>query len=195
MISDIVKAVSDQVVAQLAALPTPIVLTDGQILCSRKHVFEQSSPNRIVFIPARSTFSARDVSSASPVATSPTAEAKSEWLSRSIATDTVSFVVQCWGQANPPDPDGGDFDVAQALYQQTILACHALMCGRVEFTPGDWIDQDSSGTQLIVAGHVFEFGVTIETPVVEAALSFVPDGTKVEPTAYLVIDGGTPATP
>jgi hypothetical protein len=69
------------------------------------------------------------------------------------------------------------------------------MCGRVEFTPGDWIDQDSSGTQLIVAGHVFEFGVTIETPVVEAALSCVPDGTKVEPTAYLVIDGGTPATP
>ena len=162
MISDLVKAVSDAVVARLAALPTPITLTDGAILCSRKHVFEQSSPPRIVFIPSHSRFSARDVSSASNVARAPSAEMKAEMLARAIATDTIAFVVQCWGQATPPDPDGEDFDVTQALYQQTILACHELAAGRVEFTPGEWIDQHVEGTQLVVAGHVFELGVPVE---------------------------------
>ena len=182
-------------IARLAALPTPIKLTDGKALCSRKHVFEQSSPCRVVFIPSHSRFSARDPSSTANVAVYPGAEIKAERLARAVATDTIAFVVQCWGQSNPPDPDGADFDVTQLLYQQTILACHAVAMGRVEFTPGEWVDQDPSGTQLVVAGHVFEFGVTIQTAVADTAASYVPAGTKPAVTAYLSISGNTPEPP
>ena len=129
------------------------------------------------------------------MARAPSAEMKAEMLARAIATDTIAFVVQCWGQATPPDPDGEDFDVTQALYQQTILACHELAAGRVEFTPGEWIDQHVEGTQLVVAGHVFELGVTFQSPVAELPGSFVPPGTTVDATAYLEIPGKTPAAP
>jgi hypothetical protein len=193
MISDLVAAVSTAVVARLGALPAPITLTDGAVLCTRKHVFEQSAPPRIVMIPSHSRFSAKDVSSTSNVEGAPTDEMRAELLARAVATDTISFVVQCWGQANPPEPDGKDFDATQYLYQAVILACHELAVGRVEFTPGEWLDQAPDGTQLVAAGHVYEFGVTFQTPVADQPGSFVPAGTKPVVNAFLALPGKSPA--
>jgi hypothetical protein len=194
-ISALVAALSTEVVERLANLPTPIQLTDGQILMSRKHVYEQSSPPRIVMIPAKSRFSARDISSASNVAGYPSPEIRREWINRSIATDTVSFVCQCWGQATPAAPDDGDFDVTQALYQTVIASAHHLMVGRVEFTDGVWIDQKTDGTQLLVAGHLYEFGITVETPVLDIPGVYVPPGTTAEIMPFYQPPTGGPPVP
>ena len=69
----LVSQISDDVVASLSAAGYP-PLTDGAILLGRQYVFEASAPPRIIFIPMRSTFPAKDVynrSTASSAAVTP----------------------------------------------------------------------------------------------------------------------------
>lgn len=60
----LVQAVSDDVVAALAAAKYP-PLVDGAILLGRQHQFEQSAPPRIIMTPVKSRFSPRASSSVS----------------------------------------------------------------------------------------------------------------------------------
>jgi hypothetical protein len=190
-ISGLVKALSADVVTRLAALSTPLALTFGGVLMSRAHVYEGGAPNRIVMIPTTSDFGAKDVSSASNVQGYPSAEIQTEWSSHTVGTEFPTFLCQCWGQANPPDPDFGDYDVTQALYQTVMLSARALVSGsRVSFTRGVWINQKPDGGQLDVAGCVFELGIRFDTPVTELVGSIVTATPK--PTAYYLPPGGTP---
>jgi hypothetical protein len=194
-ISGLVNAVSNDVVARLAAMTPPITLTDGSILIGRQHIYEQSAANRIVFIPVRSVFGPRGMYSTSNVAGNPVPDLLRQWLQRSIATEKMMFEVHVWGVAQPtPDPEGGDFDATQVLYQTTILSCHYLAVGAVEFTALTWTDQKPGGTQLFKEGHEAVFGITFDTPVLDTSLQYVPPGTVANSTVYLVAgQGGIPA--
>ena len=192
-ISGIVNAISTSVVSALAAANYP-ALTDGQILIGRQHIFEQSAPPRVVFIPLTSTFGPRGMRSASNVATNPTNEQMAQWKQRSIATETLRFEVHVWGVDYPnADPEGGDFDATQALYQQVIASTHLITVGSYRVFNGVWTDQQSAATQLVKTGHEFVFGLEFETPVLDTPLGYVPSGTVADSTVILQpADGSTP---
>lgn len=192
-LSGLVAALSIDVVARLAGLATPLTLTYGRVLLSKNHVYENGAPNRVVMIPKLSEFGAKDVSSASNVQGYPSAEIQTEWVSHTIGTEFPTFLCQCWGQANPPDPDGGDYDVTQVLYQTLMASAHALVSGgRVSFTRGIWVNQKPDGTTLDVAGAVFEFGVRFDTPVIDVQASGSIVSATPQISTYLQMPGVTP---
>lgn len=193
IVSALISAISADMVTRLAALTHSITLTDGRILIGRQHIYEQSAPPRIVMIPIRSSFGPRAMYNRSQVTGYPSSELVHQWVQRSVATERMSFEVHVWGQANPPDAEGGDFDATQVLYQTLILSCHYLMVGSVEFTSLVWTDQQTSGSQLIKAGHEAVFGLTIDTPVLDTTLTPAPSNVTANPKTYFQPpEGGTP---
>lgn len=153
-------------------------LVGDRILIGRQHVAEQAFAPRIVFIPRNSPFGPKSISNASQVAGFPQADVQRAWLQRAIATETYRFEIHVWGCATPADPEGGDFDATQVLYQQVIMTTHLVTAGRYRLLQGDWTDQQPNATQLIKAGHEFVFGIEIDSPVLDKLQSFVPRGTS-----------------
>jgi len=181
-----------------------MALTDGRILMGRQHVKERSSAPRIVFIPVRSKWGPKSVYNRSQVQGYPSAEVRLQNQIRSLRTETTDFEVHVWGVAIPPDPEGGDFDATQVLYQQVIRTLHHLAMGNYNITDGTFTDQQPSGTQLVKTGHEFVFGVTFDTPILDILLPYAPPGTApgpVIPTSsdgpgvYLQNPGGGPPEP
>lgn len=161
---------------------------DGRILLGRQHVFEQSSPPRVVFVPRRSNFGPKDVFNRSQVSGFPSAEMTRQIRQRSLRTDQVAFEVHVWGASVPPDPDQ-NFDFAQVLYQQVIRSAHLLNPGNYELQDGTWADQDEGETQLVVDGHHFVFGLALGTPVLGQLLSLVPTPINPVATTNIEIEG------
>ncbi len=111
---------------------------------------------------------------------------------RSILTETVQFEVHCWDVAATPDANN-DFDEAQLLYRQVIASTWLLAPGVCKFTSGRWIDSAPNSTQIDLYGHLFVFGLELQTPLTDAPLGFAPANTQSNPTNYLVpFAGGTP---
>jgi len=172
----LVESISNDVSTALAAAGYP-PLTDGKILIGQQHIQEYSSPPKIVMVPKGSTFYERDFYSRSQVEGYPSAEILLQWAQRAIHQDWVRFDVHCWGVADPPDPEGGDFDATQVLYQAVIQSLHRLALGSYKLGPGTWVDQNENVAQLQKLGHWFMFSVELFTPVLDQLLSYVPSGT------------------
>lgn len=199
-ISGLVSAISDDVVAKLfAAGATPLV--DEKILIGRQHIYEMSSPPRVVFIPISSTYGPRGMYNRSVVSGAPSSEMTLQTLERSILTETTHFEVHVWGIASPPDPEGGDFDATQVLYQQVIASTHLLACGSYKIENGKWTDQAPSASQMIKAGHEYVFMLSLDTPILDQPaavagnlgppLGNVPNGTKSNSTVILELPDGS----
>ena len=174
----IVNAISTDVVAALAAAGYPALNTlqdgsAGKILLGRQRQFEQGSPNRIIFIPIGSDFTAKSPANPSPASTPNTynAEALRQNQQRSIRSDNVAFEVRVWGVgANPDD----SFDVTQAYYHQVIISVHKLTAGAYELAAGKWTDSSLQSSQMIVDGREFVFGIKFSTPVLGELLTYAP---------------------
>lgn len=191
-LSGLINAISNDVVAKRAAGGlAPLV--DGAILIGRQHIAELSAPPRIVFIPVSSTFGPRAMYSASQIIPNPTAEQKQQWLQRALLTETVKFEVHVWGIGVPPDPNGGDFDATQQLYQQIMASTHLLAVGSYKIESGVWTDQKPNASQLVKSGHEYVFMLSLDTPVLDQPLTFVPPDTIGDATLYLQPpNGGDP---
>jgi hypothetical protein len=174
-IGQYINMISDDLVLRLENADYP-ALTDGAILIGRQHVIEQSSPPRVVFVPVGSAYGPRNMYGPSNRA-NPTLEASAQILQRAIATETVKFEVHVWGQADPPDPEGGDFDATQFLYQALILSIHLTTVGSYKLGNGTWVDQAPSMAQFQKAGHEYVFTIDIDTPVMDGPLQYVQEGT------------------
>ena len=186
----LINSISADVVAAraLSALPA---LTDGKILIGKQHVFEASSPPRVVFVPLGSVFSPRSV--AGRGTQMGTAERQAEYAQRSIATDTVHFEVHVWGQAAVPDPDN-DWDATQLLYQQVIASTYLTCVGCCVFKNGTWTDSTAKGTALMNAGREYVFSVEIATPVLDVLLPLAPAGTLPVTTSKMQASDGVITT-
>jgi hypothetical protein len=191
----LVAAVSADLVAAMALANYP-PLVDGAIVLGRQHVLEQYAPPRVVFIPTKSKFSARSVSTAAPFAGNPTPELLKEWQQRSIRTEEITFEVHVWGVSDTTqgevNPDA-DFDATQLLYQAVILSVHKLTVGRYELLDGEWADQRAGATQHMKYGHEFVFGLRFGTPVLDLLLPLAPSGTAANSTTKFQPPDGSPA--
>ncbi len=159
-------------------------LTDGSILMGRERAdYAQSAPPRIVMIPTKIRFGARFGSIA---AATRTQDRTAQIQRRSVRTDFVTFEIQVWGAALPPNP-ALDFDATRAIYQCLDAAVHDLLAGNYDLIDGDWTDQKGGATQFLKSGHLATFGLAIGTPITDtpyplaaigASPPFVPSGTS-----------------
>ena len=161
--------------------------TDGVALIGRQHVFAQSAPPRVLFIPVASKWGPKSVYGTDR--NYPSADIRRQNQQRSIRTENVVFEVHCWGAAGAPDPDD-DFDAAQRLSQAVVQSAHRLAPGTYELTDGRWSDQQPSETQLDKLGHEMVFGLSIGTPVLGKLLPYAPDDVAANPTTYIVPSDG-----
>ena len=196
MISDLVKAVSDAVVARLAALPTPITLTDGAILCSRKHVFEQSSPPRIVFIPTvdRSLwdFFPYGGQGPAPLQSRGTGEQQVQTLQPLQGTKYITFEVHITGGVNPPDPDHEDFSAVELLEDVLFIQLFDMLTPPVfKITGHMWPSQTLDAGSMSQRGQKSVLLLQIARPIARIpAAEFVPIGTSI---VFTVEPEGSPA--
>lgn len=146
--------------------------TDGSILLGRDAIRENSAPPRIVMVPRGvPEWGAKSVTIPNG---DRTGERRNQIAQRSIRTDWHAFDLHCWGQRIPPNT-AYDFDVTLALAHAAHRSAHLLFGDNVRRGPGVWDDEKERATQIIKAGHLFVFGLTLPIPVLDGALPFVPD--------------------
>ena len=143
------------------------------ILFGDAHVGEQSSPPRVVFVPVGSEIAHRQPVGARTLSSYHSANDTLERLQRAIRTDKVIFEVHVWGQAEPPDPDGGDHDATQLLQHAILQTLQDLAPGCWRAGAGKW----TRGTNVVRAGQELVFPLTIDTPVLGALLENAPPTT------------------
>lgn len=194
MLADIIKNVSDDVVAALAAASYP-ALVDGGIVVGTAAEFEQAAPPRIIFdLSPGSKFSAPDYASNST--TLDTDERRKQIAMRTIANEDVLCAVHCWGAAGTGVPVD-DYDVTRALYhavrgalQRNLPGAHAI----------DETGKYRTGTNIVRLGRWYTFGVTIYTPVLDTLLPYdrarlyAPDDVIARGTDRLVLPNGAGAS-
>lgn len=176
-LATIIQAISDDVVAALAAASYPPLApradgTAGAILVGTAANYEQAAPPRIIFEPAGSKFKTAEYGSAS--VTLNTTERRNQKALRTIAAEDISFLVRCWGAAGTGYPVD-DYDVTRALYHQVRASLQKLM-------PGAFAIEESGnftrGTNVALDGREFTFGVTFFTPILDGLLPYaVPNRT------------------
>lgn len=184
-------ALSNDIIESLAAANYP-PLTDGKVLLGRQYQFEASAPPRIIFIPTKSAFPAKDVYNRSVTGQGGyTAEQLAQNKNPSILSDNITFEVRCWGVSPTQDPDQ-DFDMTQALYQQVLRTCDKLARGTYLVTGGEWTDSRFTSGQLIRDGREFVFQLTFGTPILQflEELPSAPDDTTIEETDKLQLPTG-----
>lgn len=168
--------------------------TDGRILLGREHIYEQSAPPRVVFVPTVGKFAGKDVYNASLTAGYPSAEVRRQNQLRSIRAEHTLFEVHVWGAAVTPDP-ADDFDATQVLYHQVIRTAQVIAAGTYELSDGRWMDQDANASQLVKSGHEFVFGLALGTPVLDRLIPYAPSNVAPDPTTQMSpFDGGAPET-
>jgi hypothetical protein len=192
-LASVIVAISDEVVAQLAAGGYP-PLVDGKIVVGTAAEFEELAPPRIIFDPSPGfKFVTREYYSAST--TINTQERKVEAAQRTIAGRNVGLTVHCWGAAGTNDP-ADDYDITYELADRVRSACQKTM-------PGNFAIEASGkfrvGSNAIRLGRWLSFDLVIQVPVLSSPLpydrarQYAPDGTKAVATSDGMIfpDGST----
>jgi len=190
-IVELVEYISDDVVTQLAAANyAPLV--DGEILLGRQEQYAMSAPPRIIFIPATSAFTGKDVYNRSTTASED--EQKAQQRNPSILTDVISFEVRCWGVCPGSDPEDRkyDFDYTQQLYQQVIRSVNALSLGSYSVGRGEWTNSRTNASQLVTDGMEFVFQLTFQTPILKLleALPHAPSDVAPGVTDTMILPSG-----
>ncbi len=198
-LATIISAISDDVVAALAAASYPPLCPTpsggaGAILVGTAAAFEQAAPPRIIFEPLGSVFGAAEYASAS--VTLDTVERLHQNAMRTIATETVGFAVRCWGAASTGIPVD-DYDVTRALYHAVRGAIHRLVPGAYVV---DAAGKYPSSSNLVRSGREFVFGVQFFTPVLASLLpydrtrQYAPDDVHAVGSDHLILPSGAGST-
>jgi hypothetical protein len=152
-------------------------LPEGHILLGQQHIAENSYAPRIVAMWRRSEWP--DKGMYSPSTASPPPDLQQQKLARSLLTERYVIEYHVWAQQVPPDPEGGDKDVAQIIYQQIIRSVDQMARGSWDILPGGFTKEQPNATNLMAAGEEFVFVMKIGSPVPETLLEPVPAGTSI----------------
>ncbi len=164
-----------------------IAFPDGSILLGRRNIAMQTSvaTPRIVFVPVGSPRWELDpyggvipASNLPRTLASQTTEQIVMKQHRQLTSERQRFEVHVTGCASPPDPDFGDFDVTQAIYQSLYGTMFNLIGpDRCTVLGGHWPSQDETIQTLVTRGQKWVGSVEIVQPVIDDPLAFVPAST------------------
>ncbi len=164
-----------------------IAFPDGSILLGRRNVAMSTATAtpRIVFVPTGSPAWELDpyggVIPTSPrprtLATQTTEQIVMK-QSRQLNTERQRFEVHVTGCASPPDPDFGDFDTTQAIYQSLYGSLFdAVSPDRARVLGGSWVSQGQDIQTLDTRGQKWVGIIEIAQPVTDSPLDFIPVST------------------
>lgn len=168
-------------------------LTAGKILLGREHLKEHDSPSQVVFIPVGFMLGPPDTKSNQVRQTDGSFPGQlARKLRRPLASKTTIYEVHVWGQANPADPDRGDFDATDYLCDVIVQAAQLLAMSSVgmQNAQGVWEDQLDGAVQRVKAGHRARFNLTIAAPVLDSSVQFPPAPLKIVPAVPTFATGG-----
>lgn len=185
--SVVIAAISDLVLQILDAdqpseFAVPVApLTDGRILLGREFLSQRTAPSRIVFVPVGGSLGPPNVKS-----NTSSQGFNRRILQRPLGTDLATYEVYCWGQANPADPGGVDFDATRYLAHVVIQATQLLAMSSAH-VGGEtlWTDQDTRSPQRLKAGHELMFRLSIEMPILDSGVQFPPSTLTTVPTVAI----------
>lgn len=170
-----------------------IAFPDGTIRLGRRNVAMQMvvATPRIVFVPIGSpVWDFQPYGGVIPTGTIPsmlsaqTAEQQTMKLSRQLATERQKFEVHVYGCANPPDPDFGDIDATQALYQTLYGVMFDMITpDRATVISGRWSSQEESSASFDTRGQHWIGVVQISQPVTDNPYSILPVAPTFIPTS------------
>ncbi len=190
-VSQVIAALSADVVAGLAALTPAITLYESAIVLGRHRLRENVAGPRIVAIPIGSAFSESDVASISVI--SDATERRAEASAVPIQSDVMTFEMHVQGIASPPDPNAGDFDTTQAMVDQVIRSADAIMRGVFKAGAGRWTSGMANAQVVMNAGQEFVFTLSIGRPITQTPLPYAPTNTSVTATTSMTTpDNPTP---
>jgi hypothetical protein len=156
-------------------------LVDGHILLGRQHLAEGSSPPRIVFVFKRSEWGDKGMYSPGTALVEPS-DRDYQTLARSLVSEIYVVEVHVWGAQVPADPEGGDKDATQLLYQQVIRSLDLMVRGAWDVTPGAFTREQQGQTALAALGEEFVFQFKVGTPLPESVLLQAQTGTAINLT-------------
>lgn len=197
--SRIVDALSGLVIQILEAdqhdeFSVPVApLTAGKILLGREHLKEHDAPSQIVFIPIGFALGPPDTKSNQVRQTDGSIPGQlARKLRRPLASKSTLYEVHVWGQANPADPDRGDFDATDYLCDVVVQAAQLSAMCSVSFqnAQGVWEDQLSGAPQRVKAGHRARFNLTLGSPVQDSSVQFPPRPLTIVPAVPTFATGG-----
>jgi hypothetical protein len=205
LITDVVTAISDDVVAGLA-LTGALPLTDGAILLGSAMVAQTNAPPRVVFEPVSTRFGPADRagSGALPGPSGISSDLAAALLTRTLGTAFVKFRVHCWAIADvTPGANhvpAQDIDALEALLTQVWRSCLRINPGITVLDGGLWANSARGADALLaVSGWYAMFYVEIPLPITDYSLEWAnttgpgdpPVGVEVE-TYIAPGDGGAP---
>jgi hypothetical protein len=157
-------------------------LLDGMIMLGREHIAEQTFAPRIVFVPLRVTYEARDVRSSFTAAAFDEEELDRERTERSVATKIWWYEVHVWGIAAPGTSQISkrSFGVVESMHDQIIRSAHARCKGVYELGSGTWLDQVEDAPQRVKGGHELVFQLGLSAPIRDEALELSPEDLTVD---------------
>jgi len=179
LITDIVTAISDDVVAGLA-LTGQLPLTDGAILLGSAMVAQTNAPPRVVFEPVSTRFGPAD-RTAVGAASLPAA-----LLTRTLGTAFVKFRVHCWAIADvTPGADhvpAQDIDALEALLTQVWRSCLRINPGITVLDGGLWANSARGADALLaVSGWYAMFYLELPLPITDYSLEWANTAGPGEP--------------
>ncbi len=164
-----------------------VAFPDGSILLGRRNVAMSMAvvAPRIVFVPMGSpAWEIDPYGGVIPTTPRPrtlatqTTEQIVMKAQRQLNTEKQRFEVHVTGCASPPDPDFGDFDVTQALYQTLYGSMFDMITpDRAKVLSGRWVSQSEDVHTLDARGQKWVGIVEICQPVTDSPLSFIPTST------------------
>jgi hypothetical protein len=173
-----------------------LAFPDGSILLGRRNVAMQTAvaTPRIVFVPIGSPAWELDpYGGFIPPGAFPrqraneTPEQQYMKLNRQLTTERQRFEVHVTNAASPPDPDFGDFDATQELYQSLYGSMFDLISpDRAKVLGGSWASQTNDIQTLDTRGQKWVGTIEIAQPVTDNPLTFIPSSTDGSITVTLL---------
>lgn len=189
LITTVVSAISDDVVAGLSVMGLP-PLTDGAILLGSAMVAQTSAPPRVVFEPVSTRFGPADRALGGAAGFPP--DLAAALLTRTLGTAFVKFRVHCWAIANPAQGSAqipsADIDALEALLTQVWRSCLRINPGITVLDGGLWANSARGADALLaVAGWYAMFYLELPLPITDYPLAWAGDGPG-EPPVGVEID-------
>lgn len=205
LITDVVTAISNDVVAGLAVMGLP-PLTDGAILLGSAMVAQTSAPPKIVFEPVSTRFGPADraASGALPGPSGISGDLAAALLQRTLGTAFVKFRVHCWAIADTTpgsvQSPAADIDALEALLTQVWRSCLLINPGITVLDGGLWANSARGADALLaVNGWYAMFYVEIPLPITDYPLEWANTTGPGDPPVSVDIqteiapgDGGAP---
>lgn len=170
--------------------------TDARILLGAEYIEELSGAIRVVFVPRRTTYEARNIAGAWNASSLADGEHDRQRKTPSFRTAVEWYEVHIWGfdyfTSEPIERGRKSFGTCKLIEHQIIRSAQSRAATCYELGAGGFKDQDEDSPSRMKLGHDYVFQLGFPTPITREAVLLSPVGTTIDAALSLQLAGGTP---